>query len=446
MWSSDLAPIADGLLNESPVTPGGVYYERKTLSPDVRSTEETIAEMQKLASAGKRDHDILKCIGRILWGEFDDIPECASKDYRCYAEAIYTFCRDHIKYVFDPYLVEYVEAPRRILEKRIGDCDSVTPLCVAMWEAIGLKAQFVTIKADHERPDEYSHVYCRVEVPHEGWIVGDPTMPTKWFGWEAPHFFERKYWHGSTDELDTPLDETDSEAVDMSYGMYGLGRTQARRKAGTRVRIPRINGLGNQFDARPYPGIPADYRIYMAGLGAGEQTYDDLQNTWSALSDDFNGNVATQDITATSEFAPQRDDIINALARFSSNWLPAVESGQQSVATAASVLDGIATKIDNLKARLAAAASGGSVPPAIQITPTTPLVSAPVVSAPPPPFAAAPQPSYSAYVPPEIKRMAARRPSVTAVPAGMGTGAKVAIGVGAAAVIGLAIYFVARKR
>jgi hypothetical protein len=442
MWDSNLAPIADGFLNESPAGPDGVWYQRKTLSPDVKSTEETIIEMQKLVSAGKRDDKILKTVGRILWGEFQDIPECESKDYHCYAHSIYKFCRDHIKYVFDPYLVEYVEAPRRILEKRIGDCDSVTPLCVAMWESIGLKAQFVTIKADWERPDEYSHVYCRVEVPHEGWFVGDPTMPRKWFGWEPERFIEKKYWHGSTDEFDTPLDTSDSEVVDMPYSLYGLGRIRTRPVQ----RPPMINGFGNQFDARPYPGIPADYRIYMAGLGSGEQSYDDLQYTWGALSDDFNGNVASQPITATSEFSAERDAISSALARFASDWLPAVESGQQTVATAASVLDGIATKINDLKSRLSAAASGGSVPPAIQITPTTPLVSAPVVSAPPSqPFVAAPMPSYAAYVPPELKALRAKG-AAPAAAGGMGTGSKVAIGLGVAVLFGVGLYFAFRKR
>lgn len=207
-----LVAIASGLRSN---------HIREYIPDGVPGTEATIDRMQKLCSKGKRDFEVRKVIGKIVHGEIPGIPECQGKDHQCYAQACYQYCRDNIKYAYDPALVEYVENPARILESRIADCDSIVMLLCAMWENIGLDAQYVTIMADPSRPNEFSHVYARVKIPGVGWVVGDPTMPKKFFGWEPPGDFTKRYWPASTDDTG-PLDSSPSQVLSGLRGMRGM--------------------------------------------------------------------------------------------------------------------------------------------------------------------------------------------------------------------------------
>lgn len=164
-------------------------------------TAATIERMREFVTQYKRDFNIRKLAAQI-------IQNCPAKDYYCYARAIYEFCRDRIKYVYDPHLVELVESPTRILEAGIADCDSICTLMGSLNESIGLKTRFRTIKADSKRPDDFSHVYCMVRVPQSrfstskisGWIAEDATLPDKQFGWEPNGNFPKKDWAASKDK------------------------------------------------------------------------------------------------------------------------------------------------------------------------------------------------------------------------------------------------------
>lgn len=204
-------------IGKAPLPP---LHERVIIPAGDAGTAETIKIMQQLVASGKRNDNVRKVCGDILTGKIAGIPKQNPKDYQGYAKALYTFCRDKILYAYDPHLVEYVESADRVLKNGIADCDSVCVLLSAMLQNIGLETQFVTIKADPTRKDEYSHVYLRVKIPGKGWIACDPIMPRHEFGWEAPTHFGKRYWHGSTDELSFPLDQKAS--LPMS-GMKGMG-------------------------------------------------------------------------------------------------------------------------------------------------------------------------------------------------------------------------------
>jgi hypothetical protein len=164
-------------------------------------TAATIARMRDFVTQYKRDFKIRKVAA-------DIIRSCAGKDYYCYAKKIYEFCRDRIKYAYDPHMVELVESPERVLEAGIADCDSICTLLAALNESIGLKTRFRTVKADAKRPNDFSHVYCVVRVPASkystssasGWIPEDPTLPDKTFGWEPPGMLGHKDWAASKDK------------------------------------------------------------------------------------------------------------------------------------------------------------------------------------------------------------------------------------------------------
>lgn len=167
-------------------------HSRELISGGNAGTAQTIRRMRDLVTQGKRDFRVRTVVGQVIAG-------CPPKDYECYARSIYHFCRDEIKYAFDPNGVELLEAPYRILESRVADCDSIVMLFAAMCESIGLPVEFVTIKADRMRPSEFSHVFARVKVPGHGWISADLTMPDQQFGWTPGQEFPRKTWPSSHD-------------------------------------------------------------------------------------------------------------------------------------------------------------------------------------------------------------------------------------------------------
>ncbi len=169
--------------------------------------------MRDLVTQGKREIIIRTFAGKL-------IRACSPKDYTCYARKIFEFCRDEVKYVFDPNGVELIESPLVILENRVADCDSIVVLLGSLLEAIGLPCRFVTIKADMQRPGDYSHVFLECQIPGWGgtkWVAMDATMPNKPFGWSPDRKYARKTWPASRDVSE------DRGGDMMGFGLNGLG-------------------------------------------------------------------------------------------------------------------------------------------------------------------------------------------------------------------------------
>ena len=202
-------------------------HHRYWIAPGPIGTDQTIQRMRKVVSStlesmrkgvtrGKRIFGIRKLIGEI-------IQPCEPKNYYCYAQKLYEHCRDQIKYTFDPVGVELVESPELILlESRIADCDSIVTVLATLYEAIGLPARFVTVKADPLRPDDYSHVFLEVNLPKHGWVAADPTMPDKSFGWRPDPKFKYKNWPASLDpDSDVRDDVLEPQSV-SAQGVSGM--------------------------------------------------------------------------------------------------------------------------------------------------------------------------------------------------------------------------------
>lgn len=155
-------------------------------------TAATIDQMQNLVTRHKRDFEIRKLIKQFIFN-------CPPKNYYCYVQAAHNFCRDQIRYVFDPNGVELIENPVRILESRVADCDSIVVLMASLCEQMGFPCRFVTIRADKQRPGDFTHVFLEVKVPGRGWVGSDPTQPEREFGWKPGPEYARKTWPASKD-------------------------------------------------------------------------------------------------------------------------------------------------------------------------------------------------------------------------------------------------------
>jgi hypothetical protein len=168
-------------------------HSRETLSgTDEEITSQTIDRMRDMVTLGKREFAVRKLIKQLVFA-------CNPKDYYCYAQKAHEFCRDQVRYVFDPSGVELIENPARILESRVADCDSIVILMASLCEQMGFPCRFVTIKADSKRPDSYSHVFLEVKIPNQGWVASDPTQPNRAFGWSPGPEYPRKNWAASKD-------------------------------------------------------------------------------------------------------------------------------------------------------------------------------------------------------------------------------------------------------
>jgi hypothetical protein len=224
--------------------PTGPEGTAQTIEPMQRLvTQAKLELMQGEVTRAKRVYRLRKTIRQI-------IDSCPPKDYYCYAQKLYEFCRDQIKYAFDPNGVELIEHPEHVLESGLADCDSNVILLATMYEAIGLPSRFVTVKGDPKHPDEYSHVYLQVKIPRHGWVGADPIMPDKEFGWEPDLSLPRKTWPASLDKV--PGDEDGTEQDDGGSKMSEMGG---------------MDGIGEMGAGRVFPLGPVAELAIMGAVG-----------------------------------------------------------------------------------------------------------------------------------------------------------------------------------
>lgn len=310
--------------------------ERYSIASGKQGTAETIAKMQELVTLGKREREVRKQLHEI-------IKDCPPKDYLCYAKSAYHFCRDKIKYVFDPAGVELVENPKWTLQTKVADCDSICILLATLCEQMGFPCRFVTIKADLSRPDEYSHVYMQANIPKHGWVSMDCTMPNKEFGWEPDKQFPRTYWPASKDA-------PESHEGDK---MAGLGIVPgAAETPGLQVTpLWAWQQDGNLFPATPdeaddaifaeenmpeFSGVPIGG---VSGLGNVDGVVDQASAAYDVISKILSGTLYDSLIRDRDAVVKQQQDFLKVEAAFNSMPAGAAKNAKaQQVAAARTAL------------------------------------------------------------------------------------------------------------
>ena len=74
------------------------------------------------------------------------------KDYLGEVRALFEWVQRNVRYTKDPFHVELLHAPRRMLELRAGDCDDMSIVLGAMLEAVGHPVRLVLVGPDRSRP------------------------------------------------------------------------------------------------------------------------------------------------------------------------------------------------------------------------------------------------------------------------------------------------------
>ena len=76
---------------------------------------------------------------------------------------------------------------------KVGDCDDFAMYTAALLKAAGIKSTFVTIAADHQYPDRFSHVYLAAYPEGRGRIPMDVSHGM-YPGWEATGLGRLEEW------------------------------------------------------------------------------------------------------------------------------------------------------------------------------------------------------------------------------------------------------------
>lgn len=287
---------------ELPHFPGTSVVTRRNASPDPNeATAETVALMREAAMSDS--------ISPPVWVATKQALDGCAPGRQATAEAIYRWTARNIKYRSDDPVLKAVLGldneldllirPARLLTMRrpSEDCDGFTMLACAMLLCAGVPCEIVTIKADHEDPTRFSHVYCQVPLENGEALVMDCSQGAQHgfpCGWEAPGYFDKRTWGlmqpqqkkglqglGYCDLMDCdmgtgPASSGGGSSIDLNSILQSV--VQGAIQIGKQVTLPAGSYVANAGGvmANQVPGAVPGYNVgasaYTQGLGISSTT------------------------------------------------------------------------------------------------------------------------------------------------------------------------------
>jgi hypothetical protein len=166
----------------------GLLYATPLLGGDV-GTEQTISLLRSLVDDAWKDSFVNRTAIEI-------VRNAGVQPYDSWGQirAIYNWVKGNFYFVNDPVTKEALRPTRELLQLMAGDCDDINANVIpALLGTIGYETRLVTIAADPNAPDSFSHVYA--EVFQDGnWYPLDAARPGAVFGVAPPNFFRRAWW------------------------------------------------------------------------------------------------------------------------------------------------------------------------------------------------------------------------------------------------------------
>ncbi len=163
----------------------GVGYEVSTIRDGDDGTLDTVNRLIPLIREGSNHPGIREASERAI--RMAGVPP---KDYAGELRAIYNYVKSNVRYTLDNRGKERIQHPAYTLfVSGMGDCDDMNALVPAMAGSVGHGGALRTIKADRDRPDEYSHVFALLgyrDARGIHWIPADVTQQGTDFGWQPP--------------------------------------------------------------------------------------------------------------------------------------------------------------------------------------------------------------------------------------------------------------------
>jgi hypothetical protein len=121
---------------------------------------------------------------------------------------------------------ETLRPARTLFEVRGGDCDDYTALLASLLGTVGIRTRAVTIAADGNYPNDFSHIYPEAEVSPGRWIPMDAARPGAQFGVAPPRYFRKRVWSltdSDFEDVKNPLAGAPARRISSLNGYAVLG-------------------------------------------------------------------------------------------------------------------------------------------------------------------------------------------------------------------------------
>jgi transglutaminase-like putative cysteine protease len=177
---------------------GFASLEKYPASPDNdKSVAQTIALMGSIIESSTEHPNVIAATREACAGIGTAAPAWRK------SQAIFEWVKQHVRFMTDEAILakyfglgpdqELLIKPELLVLFRRGDCDCHAMLTCAMLRCAGVDCHLVTIAADQDEPERYSHVYA-VAVTEDGRLLPMDTSHGQYAGWEAPWCFRRQEW------------------------------------------------------------------------------------------------------------------------------------------------------------------------------------------------------------------------------------------------------------
>lgn len=148
---------------------------RLTIGPGMAGIRQTLRAMRRMVQT-YRVEPTLRQIATTL------VTLAPQRDQLGEVDTIFSWVRDHVRYVRDVHEVETLMTPDKVAAARLGDCDDQSTLLATLLESVGYPTRFVA--AGYTDPRTVDHVYLQVFALGQ-WIDLDPTEAQP-MGWAPP--------------------------------------------------------------------------------------------------------------------------------------------------------------------------------------------------------------------------------------------------------------------
>lgn len=153
------------------------------IAPGRRGTEQTLQIMRSMIDEYKSCPFIRDLSLKI-------IKQASAKNHKLLKlKALWRWVKRNVDYVADVSGVEYIQAPRRLIESGAGDCDDLAVLIASMAESVGISTKLKAVKLKGR--DAFSHVFPVVRYGHYE-IAADATV-NRSMGWQPTNTVDSIY-------------------------------------------------------------------------------------------------------------------------------------------------------------------------------------------------------------------------------------------------------------
>lgn len=235
---------------------GGLIGYRENLAGGDHGTIQTIRVMRQLIDQAQSDPEFIRFA-------VDLVRDLPAHDEASEVSRIYEFVHSRIRYTKDPVTKEKLYPPIELLKIGAGDCDDTSMLICALALALGYPARLITVSANGDAPNEFSHVYPEVELPagSGNWLAMDVARPGAQLGLSPEVYFRKRAW-SLTDNS-----HTDLNGCSRLSGYTRLGQmdtsliSQALAETPQLIAVSEGNPTSSQFATTGSPGT------YFVGAG-----------------------------------------------------------------------------------------------------------------------------------------------------------------------------------